>query len=432
VTQIERTDWFNRLTYEAKVDCVKIFTTLGGFENSGGHQKKAIEWFNTYAEKYGDRPMTDFFHHERFQHIPLGLKHIQGRKIESRIEDGFEIETTKTVSYHQQILNFFTKYHNDPDFLKAAGYILTEYPQIYKEYRKNLRELGEESEKYKDLKNNGIDVDFVLDYKANNKFSFRNTELKPVSHLFRDQGDLEKYEELMDEAKKRTAEVLLDKSRKQSYFASDVFDTQTTGIVFTMPPITDAVALTSGKAFGTCFSKNGANEAALRNIFADNLPQDKLMMLFNESRLPIAYCRINYDAKNQGINIDNIEFDKNNTELTTGRHEEIWAAIKRGLQAQMAANKTDAKKNPQKGHPVIRINCKHDPYNKLMRTICDECPTIDSVKAPELEERHYKSGDKSYYANPGYYPQRLVIGPELKKTKKKTLLKRTKENTLGG
>ena len=79
----------------------------------------------------------------------------------------------------------------------------------------------------------------------------------------------------------------------------NVVDNSYQGLKYIWPPITSAVALTIGDRFQTCYRVNGMNEAGLITVLTS--PKDNLLLIYDETNHPIAYCRISYDEENKGI-----------------------------------------------------------------------------------------------------------------------------------
>ena len=434
---LEKNEWFKNMYFDAQVVMVKLFISLGGFEPNTGHQKQVIDFLNKFEENISSE--YDFSNKimEIFGNLPLGLQHIQEKKIEYArnpnneivMENGFpKVLSEKTVSYHKQILKFFENNYKCFDFLDIASTLVKHYPKILKFYKNQLEKFNPERHnecdgvKYKELKGNGLNSEIVLEYMEDEKYLYENPELKPIisnldKSIFINQFTIDGFDRYLtdakiEEAKLKTKEILHGKVPKMKVFEPNVKDVSGDEITYLWPPITSAVALTIGLQFDTCFSVNDLNEAALETVLTS--PTDALMLIFDGNE-PYAYCRINYDRKNKGILIDIIELDKTK-DYTDEEKRRIWQTCVRGIKDQKDAM------NRANENIVERIQCKPDPYNRVFELIENEYPRISKVKAPKMEERHYQSAknisNNSYYSSYSSDLEQIVIeGPELNKKK---------------
>lgn len=392
---------------------IKLYATLGGFEENASHQKRALEVLELSAYRI---PNIE---------IPVGISHTRtfvteyahDKNNKPIFKDGLPVEKgTKVVKYHKQICTFIEKYVDHDNFNYVIQDVLTRYPEIHRHYKKQLANLNPERnpngdlEKYNNLKARGIDIDFVLDFSRRYSYNYKNEELGDalVNINWRlSQKAVTQYDKLLTLAKSITQKAITQ-NKDIKVFSNNVIDTSNNSLTYFWPPITSPVALTIGERFGTCFTIDGRNEAAIEYIVSNK--QDALILIMKNGE-PIAYCRVNYDINNKGILIDNIELDRQ-ISFTASEKIEIWNTCVSALKDMQTAMNKDGK------YIVERISCKPDPYNKVFAEIKDLYPKVSEIKAKNLTERRYNSrrgiNYPSYYASYDKKLEQIVISsPEM-------------------
>ncbi len=428
---LENRGWFKSLDYSSQVQLVRLFVTLGGMQSDQLHQGNVLTLLDNMQVYYGNR----FSKLIAKLNLPPGTNHVADYVVEYKhdknnqivLDNGVaQIKGRKQVYYYKQLYKFLSSNYTNPNFEEVAQTVLTKYYDILSFYKQQLeafnpsRHEGVDPRSYEQLKQQAIDVGLVQDYMFSSRYHTQNPELQTVLSEMKKQFSLNydvvsRYDRLITEAKILEAKQLaLSKVSTEpvrlKYFMPNVNDTSSNkGYTFVWPPISSATAITAGQALGSCFRVNGKNESALINFVIDK--RDNLMLLFDSKNQLCGYMRVNYDLNNKGIVIDTIELSDALCS-SKNEHEAIWECCKRGLMAMADAMNADGK------YVVERINCKPDPYNKVLRVIQANYPTTSQIGARRLEERFYSTKQdipyQKYFSI--YLPteQQLVISsPEL-------------------
>ena len=431
VRLLENNDWFKELDYSSKVQLIRLFSTLGGMQSDQLHQTRVLALIDNIKTHYG----SQFASFLSKINLPSGTNHLVDFVMEYKRDKNNQVlvhggvaqlKDPKQVFYYKQLYKLILNNYTHPNFEEIAHTALTKYHDILSYYRDRLesynpiRHPGVDPKSYDELKARGIDVSIIQDYMFSSKYHAQNPELQTVLSGLKKQYDLSydvvsRYDRLITDAKILEAKQLaLSKISAEpvrlKYYMPDVEDTATDSkYTFVWPPISSATAITSGLALRSCFRVNGKNESGLINFITDK--RDNLMLIFDESNTLCGYMRVSYDLNNRGMVIDTIELN-DKLALNKAEHEDIWNCCHRGLMAMAGAMNADGK------YVVERINCKPDPYNKVLRTIQSHYPTISEIGARRLEERFYSTKQdipyQKYFSI--YLPteQQLVIAsPEL-------------------
>ena len=431
VRVLENADWFKELNYSNKVQIIRLFATLGGMQSDQLHQARVLALMHNIKNHYGDQ----FPNFLSKINLPSGTNHLVDFVLEYKrdknnqvlVQDGVaQLKQPKQVFYYKQLYKLLLNNYTHPNFEEVAHTALTKYHDILSYYRDRLenynpnRHPGVDPKVYEELKAKGIDVRIIQDYMFSSKYHAQNPELQTVLTGLKKQFDLSydvvsRYDRLITDAKILEAkQIALSQISAEpvrlKYYMPNVDDTATDSkFSFVWPPISSATAITAGLALRSCFRVNGKNESALINFVTDK--RDNLMLIFDSNNVLCGYMRVSYDLNNKGIVIDTIELN-DNLALNKNEHEAIWECCHRGLMAMADAMNADGK------YVVERINCKPDPYNKVLRTIQSHYPTVSQVGARRLEERFYSTKQdvpyQKYFSI--YLPteQQLVISaPEL-------------------
>ena len=434
ISVLENKPWFKNLYYPDQVQLIRLFATLGGLEPDQTQQSRVLMLFDNMQKHFGNKFPTFISK----LNLPAGTNHVVDYVMEYKhdkdnkiiYDNGVaQIKGRKQVYYFKQLYKFISHCYTNPNFEEVAHTVLTKYHDILSYYKHKLelsnpdRHENVNPQIYAELKVTGIDVNLVLDYMFSSRYHTENPELQTALSKVKKQFNLNydvvsRYDRLITEAKvleakqEALSKVSTEPVRLKYFMPYVDDDTANAPYTYVWPPISSATAITCGQALGSCFRVNGKNESALIGFVHDK--RDNLMLIFNSNNQVCGYMRVNYDLNNKGILIDTIEL---NDELSLNRaeHAQIWQCCYRGLVAMAEAMNADGK------YVVERINCKPDPYNKVLRFIQENYPQISDIRAKRLEERHYSTKQDIPYQKyfSVYLPteeQLVISSPELTKS----------------